>query len=136
MLRRLEQLITDRKSFAFETTLSGLPYLRFIRQAKAAGFDVVFFFVHLHSYKLAQYRVAFRVSKGGHNIPLDVIKRRYYKGLQNFATYQLLVDDWYVFDNSGTEYVLVAKSIAGEIRIDNFGIYQKLMTYGKDSEKK
>lgn len=109
MLRRLEQLINDHRSFAFETTLSGLAYLKFIRHAKAAGFEIVFFFAHLHSYQLAQNRVAFRVSKGGHNIPLDVIERRFYKGLQNFATYHHLADDWYVFDNSGTEYVLEAE---------------------------
>lgn len=82
---------------------------------------------------MAQARVLFRVSKGGHNIPPDIIERRYYKGLQNFAIYQALADDWYVFDNSGTEYVLVAKSVAGEIEIHNFEIYQKLTTHGKGS---
>jgi predicted ABC-type ATPase len=127
MLRRLDVLISERKSFAFETTLSGLAYLKFIRLAKQASFDVVFFFVHLYTHQLAQSRVAFRVTQGGHNIPIDVIERRYYKGLQNFVTYQQLADDWYVFDNSGTEYVLVAKGIAGQTEIYNFEIYQKLV---------
>jgi predicted ABC-type ATPase len=133
MLKRLDQLINDQKSFAFETTLSGLAYLRFIRQAKAKGFTVVFFFVHLNSYQLAQSRVVFRVGRGGHNIPPDVIERRYFKGLQNFMTYMQLANEWYVFDNSGTEYVLVAKSIEGKTEIHNFEIYQKLITYGKGS---
>jgi len=131
MLRRLNQLINDNKSFAFETTLSGLAYLKFIKQAKAAGFEVIFFFVHLHSYQLAQSRVAFRVQNGGHNIPPAVIERRYNKGLQNFLMYQQLANDWYVFDNSGTEYVPVAKGIAGEVEIFNFEIYQKLTSDGK-----
>lgn len=131
MLKRLETLIHRNKSFAFETTLSGLAYLKFIQRAKAAGFNVVFFFIHLNSFQLAQSRVLFRVSKGGHNIAPDVIERRYYKGLQNFIAYQNLSDDWYVFDNSGTAYVLVAKGVAGEIEIHNFEIYQKLMTYGR-----
>lgn len=135
MLKRLEQLVNNQRSFAFETTLSGLAYLKFIRQARLAGFEIVFFFVHLHSYQLAQNRVAFRVSKGGHNIPLNVIERRYYKGLQNFSIYQQLADDWYVFDNSGTEYVLVGRSIAGKTQIDNFAIYHKLISYGKGSKK-
>lgn len=85
MLRRLDQLINDKKSFAFETTLSGLAYLRFIRRAKDVEFEVVFFFVHLNSCQLAQSRVLFRVQNGGHNFPHDVIKRRYHKGLQNFS---------------------------------------------------
>ena len=131
MLKRIEHLINDEKSFAFETTLSGLAYLKFIEKAKLSGFDTILFFVHLNSFQLAQSRVAFRVSKGGHNIPLDVIERRYYKGLQNFPAYQVLVDDWYVYDNSGTEYVLVAKCVEGEIQISNFEIYNKLISYGE-----
>ncbi|RYZ54675.1 MAG: zeta toxin [Chitinophagaceae bacterium] len=131
MLRRLNQLINEKKNFAFETTLSGLAYLKFIEQAKAEGFEVVFFFVHLHSFQLAQNRVAFRVQNGGHNIPPEVIERRYNKGLRNFITYQLLANDWYVFDNSGMEYVPVARGIASDTEIYNFEIYQKLVTYGK-----
>lgn len=131
MLKRLDVLISEKKSFAFETTLSGLAYLKFIRQAKESDFDVVFFFVHLNSYQLARSRVVFRVKNGGHNIPPDVIERRYYKGMQNFTAYQQLADDWYVFDNSGTEYVLIAKSIAGETEIHSFEVYQKLTNHGK-----
>lgn len=131
MLKRLDTLISNGRSFAFETTLSGLAYLKFIRQAKAAGFNIVFFFVHLNSFQLAQSRVAFRVRKGGHNIPSDVIERRYYKGLANFPVYQALADDWYVYDNSSAEYLVVAKSVAGEEQIINFEIYQKLTTYGE-----
>lgn len=131
MLKRVETLISKGESFAFETTLSGLAYLRFIRQAKASGFEVVFFFVHLNSFQLAQSRVTFRVSKGGHSIPLDVIERRYYKGLGNFPIYQALADSWYIYDNSGTEYILIAKSVAGEVQISNFEIYQKMTTYGE-----
>lgn len=131
MLKRLDTLINNGESFAFETTLSGLAYLKFIRQAKTAGFDVVFFFVHLNSFQLAQNRVAFRVRKGGHNIPPDVIERRYYKGMANFSVYQALADDWYVYDNSGAEYVMAVKSVGGEEQISNFEIYQKLKTYGE-----
>lgn len=134
MLRRLDQLITDRKSFAFETTLSGLSYISFIKKAKVSGYDIVFFFVHLNSFQLAQSRVAFRVTRGGHNIPPDVIERRYFKGLANFSLYQQLADDWYAYDNSGTEYVLTAKGVAGEIQISNFEIYKKLTGNGNNKK--
>lgn len=136
MLKRFETLISAGQSFAFETTLSGSVYLKFIERAKTAGFDVVFFFVHLNSFQLAQSRVAFRVGKGGHNIPLDVIQRRYYRGLRNFPVYQTLADDCYIFDNSGTAYIAVAKSVAGEIQISNFEIYQKLTTHGEGASEK
>lgn len=46
-------------------------------------------------------RVAERVRQGGHNVPEDVIRRRFERGLSNFFTlYQAVADSWQVFDNS------------------------------------
>jgi predicted ABC-type ATPase len=124
MLERLKQLIEANQSFSFETTLSGLTYLDFIKKAKEKGYAVIFFFVYLNSVELAVARVAIRVSKGGHSIPNDVIKRRYLKGLNNFIKYAEEAMDWYVYDNSGSEYVLVAKNVNGEKKIFNFGLFK------------
>ena len=45
-------------------------------------------------------RVATRVKQGGHDIPMDVINRRFYRGLKNlFGLYIPLVNRWKVFDN-------------------------------------
>ena len=81
MLSRITQLIDENKSFAFETTLSGVTYIKFLKEAKLKGYGITFFFVYLNNTELAKSRVALRVSKGGHNIPKDVIERRYAKGL-------------------------------------------------------
>lgn len=126
MLERIEQLIKTNKSFSFETTLSGLSYLKIIKQAKQQGYGITFFFVYLNSIELAKSRVAFRVSKGGHNIPAAVIERRYYKGLKNFTRYTALADDWYIFDNSGSGYSLVAKCVEENKEIVNFDLYNKI----------
>ncbi len=129
MLERINQLVDESKSFAFETTLSGLAYLKLIKHAKEKGYTVTLLFVYLNSFALAKERVAIRVSKGGHSIPEDVIERRYLKGLKNFSIYTTVADDWYIYENSGTEYELVAKSIQGEEIIFNFDqftlIYRK-----------
>ncbi len=124
MLERLAQLIENSQSFSFETTLSGLAYLGFIKKAKEKGFGITFFFVYLNSVDLAKERVALRVSKGGHTIPGDVIERRYYKGLKNFNRYAIKADDWYIYDNSGSGYELVAKNIDGEEKIINFDVFK------------
>ena len=124
MLERLEQLIGENKNFSFETTLSGHAYLGFIRKAKERGYGITLFFVFLNSVNLAKERVAIRVSKGGHSIPEEVIERRYHKGLLNFSTYAKEANDWYVYDNSGSEYELVAKSIDKEEKIINFEIFK------------
>lgn len=55
-------------------------------------------------YKTAIARVAERVRQGGHDIPQDVIRRRFAAGLRNFrAHYRQAVDDWAWYDNAGTE---------------------------------
>jgi predicted ABC-type ATPase len=126
MLERINQLIKEQESFALETTLSGLAYLQLVKDAKAAGYEIIFFFVYLNSVALAKDRVAIRVGKGGHNIPADVIERRYEKGLKNFFVYSELSNDWYLYDNSGKAYELIAKSIAGQKEIANFNIYNKI----------
>lgn len=71
--------------------------------------------------------MASRVNKGGHNIPELVIERRYAKGIKNFSKYLPKADDWYIYDNSGAEYVLVAKSIAAQKDVVNFEVYNKLI---------
>jgi predicted ABC-type ATPase len=124
MLQRLEQLAEENQSFSFETTLSGLSYLDFIKNAKARGYGITFFFVYLNSAELAKERVAIRVSKGGHSIPADVIERRYYRGLHNFSTYTEVADDWYIYDNSGKSYELVASKENDEKKIINFDIFK------------
>ena len=55
----------------------------------------------LSSPGLAVGRVAERVRLGGHDVPEDVIRRRYARGLANFfRVYRPLADRWHVFDNS------------------------------------
>ena len=127
-LERLNYLVSRKESFAFETTLSGLTYLKFIESAKRQGYDVTVFFIWLNNSKLAKKRVAARVDKGGHNIPESVIERRYVKGIKNFIRYVDAADEWYIYDNSGSEYLLVAKSITGQKQIINFEVYNKLIT--------
>lgn len=126
MLERLKQLITEQKNLAFESTLSGLAYLKFLNLSKVSGYNVTLFFVWLNSYELAIERVANRVSKGGHDIPKNVIERRYARGMKNFAKYAPYTDSWYIYDNSGPEYVLVAKSIDNRVEVFNFEIYNKI----------
>ena len=91
---------------------------------------VLHFFVYLNSVNLAIERVAIRVSKGGHTIPKDVIERRYYKGLRNFSLYAKEAADWYVYDNSGSKYELVASRENGENKISNFEIFSRIYENG------
>ena len=68
---------------------------------------MVFFW--LNSIDQAKERVAIRVSKGGHNIPPEIIERRYNRGIANLIKLYIPVCDyWLIVDNSKEEIVTVA----------------------------
>ncbi len=111
MLRRINDLLAQQQSFAFETTLSTRSFAGLIRRAAAAGYTINLIYYWLDSVELAQERVRIRVSEGGHSIPADTITRRYYAGIRNFVhLYQQLADCWLLFDNSTTTPQIIAES--------------------------
>ena len=66
-------------------------------------------FLSLPTADLAVARVAARAAQGGHNVPEEVIRRRFDVGLRNFENlYQKLVDTWILYDNSGPMPVPIA----------------------------
>jgi len=110
MLSRIHDLLEERADFAFETTLSTRSYVSLIKDAKEKGYDVTLLYLWLDSPDHAIKRVAKRVAKGGHHIPDDVVKRRYYRGIKNLIQlYTPLCDKWLVFDNMDVEPQVVAK---------------------------
>lgn len=61
---------------------------------------------------MAEMRVASRVASGGHNIPKEVIHRRYWLGLQNlFEIFAPIVDRWSLYDNSDQIHPIVNRNI-------------------------
>ena len=100
MLERIEILLEQGVSFAIETTLATRSYVLLVRKAQAKGYCVQLLFFWLNSPEVAIQRVARRVAEGGHDIPKEVIKRRYYAGIRNFFDlYKDIVDSWMVVDN-------------------------------------
>ena len=76
MLGEIAECVRKGESFAFETTLSGLAYVKQIKQWRAQGYHVSLFFLSLPDAEMAIARVAERVRQGGHDIPQAVIRRR------------------------------------------------------------
>ncbi|MBP9884308.1 MAG: zeta toxin family protein [Chitinophagales bacterium] len=115
MLNRIYHLISVGDTFAFETTLSTLSYQSLITFAKNHGYSIHLLFFYLNSIDLASERVARRVSEGGHNIPQEVVARRYNRGLENFFNrFMNICDKWSFYDNSFDEPKLVASRIDNE----------------------
>ena len=108
MLKEIAECVERGESFAFETTLSGLVYLRQIRKWQNQGYHVSLFFLRLTSVEMAIARVAERVRQGGHDIPEVVIRRRFEAGKMNFEhRYRVVVDAWALYDNTDNEPVLI-----------------------------
>jgi len=114
MLEQIHAFSKKGESFAFETTLSGMSYLRMITDWQRQGYIVKLFFLALSTPEFAMERVHQRVIEGGHNIPDDVVRRRFYAGKRNFEEqYKAKVDAWSLFDNSGEQPVLLDEGVKG-----------------------
>jgi predicted ABC-type ATPase len=100
MLGRLDELAGKRQDFAFETTLAARSYVPRIEKWRSEGYCFQLYYFWLPSADLAIERVALRVSRGGHDVPAETIRRRYRQSLRNlFHLFIPLADAWQVFDN-------------------------------------
>lgn len=109
MLERINHLASKKDDFAFETTLSSRTFIKFLNECKSNGYEINILFLWLNSPQLAIQRVKFRVEQGGHDIPQDVITRRYHRSIQNFLTeYSNIATNWFLYDNCEKESKLIA----------------------------
>ena len=126
-LRRIGEFLAAGASFAVESTLSGQTLLSLIEKAKQLGYSVEIIYVFLDSPEMCIARIAVRVAKGGHDIPDDDVRRRYFRSKRNFLNqYALLADAWTLVYNGGELPVMVAECKNGQITVfdkklfDNF----------------
>jgi len=101
MAEIMHSCVKGRKDFAVESTLSGRTYVRLINEWKKAGYIAAVVYLRLSSIELAIRRVRVRVAQGGHDIPDEVVRRRFKQGWDNFRRiYRPLADVWQVCDTS------------------------------------
>jgi len=116
MLTKIKDIIRSEDDFAFETTLSPKSHVRLVETAKNSEYVITLIFFWLDSVNLAIERVKNRVQEGGHDIPNDVIHRRYYAGLINlFQLYIPVSDYWMIFNNSSLPAELIAEGYKNNV---------------------
>ncbi len=124
VLKKLENLFNKRKSFAIETTLAGSNHIKTIQKAKDLKYNVALIYSFVENPEICINRIKVRVLSGGHNIPDDDVKRRFYRSKNNFWNkYKDIVDEWNLFYNGLSDYILVAKKELEEIEILNESLY-------------
>lgn len=136
MLKRIDYLLEKEVDFALETTLSTRSYVSLIRRAQQIGHTISLFYFWIPSAEVSKARVAQRVSRGGHNIPPDVIERRYGRSVENLIKRYVPVCDYFtVFSNatSLTEEV-AAGGMYLETDVLNNDIWETIQNYGNEND--
>ncbi|MCR5760117.1 MAG: zeta toxin family protein [Bacteroidales bacterium] len=137
MLMKINYLLERNEDFSIETTLATRSLVGIIHTAKEAGYTVTILYFWLNSPELAIQRVRNRVMTGGHNIPENVIRRRYEMGLRYFfETYAPICDRWLLADNSTSPFRVVAEgsSLGTFIKDDEKYRYIRSIVYPDEAE--
>jgi predicted ABC-type ATPase len=89
-----------------------------MKQAKEAGYWVELYFMCLQDAEMNVSRVRTRHAIGGHDVPIDKIRSRYFRSMQLLSQSFFLADEAMVFNNSWERPELIAQKTGdGTIRV-------------------
>ncbi|MGK0363443.1 MAG: putative ABC-type ATPase [Saprospiraceae bacterium] len=115
--KNLDEWLTEKKSFVVETTLSGKYIKKVAERAKKNGYEVQMIYLFLENENICVDRVKSRVKKGGHDVAVEDIKRRYFRSKRNFwENFRKTADSWKLIFNGENSFELVASSKNQNIR--------------------
>jgi len=116
LLSELRELIDRQETLALESTLSGKTYVKIFKEAKQRGYRIELHFVWIPDVREAIRRVRQRVIEGGHDVPVEDIKRRFARSIQHLLDdYAPLANKWFLWDNSTPPAKLLAESTSQSI---------------------
>jgi len=110
MLLKIRYLLERKENFSIETTLATRFLLSLMIDAQEQGYFATVIYFWLNTPDLAVERVKARVAIGGHDIPEETIRRRFFVGLKYFfRDYVPVCDHWILADNSHIPFTVVAE---------------------------
>lgn len=129
LLNRIKELAAKNKNFAFESTLSSKSFYPFLKNLKNKGYVINLIYIWLRNETIAVERVKQRYASGGHFIPDDIVKRRYFRSINNLVSlYIPISDNWKIYDNSYISIELIAeKGNDDRIKIYSANRFNKVM---------
>lgn len=130
--KRLNQTAISGENILIESTLSGKSLISLLDKYRTNfGYTVIVVFVYVSNVDVCAERVAIRVRKGGHDVPLEDIKRRFGRCLDNFwHCYRQQSDQWYLFYNAEDYFQEVARSVEMNQYVldeDLFAIFKQMV---------
>ena len=67
------------------------------------------------------------MASGGHDVPAVDVRRRFRRSIENFfKVYEPLLDTWMLYDNSGSEPLLVAEKIGDKFSVKDEDLFKKI----------
>ena len=106
MLLRIDEAVARLANVMIETTLATRMYSRKIRLWRKNGYTVGLVYLRLPTVEDAIERVRRRVLEGGHDIPVETIRRRFIKSRSYLdSIYKPLVDEWYVWESVEGDFI-------------------------------
>ena len=113
-LERIQESLDKGLSFTQETTLSGRRTETTAAEAKRLGYVIRLYYVGLDSLAECKARIANRVRHGGHDIPDEVVARRFEGRWEALGRVLPYCDEAHFFDNDNG-FAEVAEYINGEL---------------------
>ena len=115
---RIQTHLDRRDNFGFESTYSGASRPAIVRKAKTLGYRTSAIFIGTHDVGINVERVAKRVvSRVGHHVPEEEIKRRWYACQRNLARTWNTLDDVLVLDNSRAKPRAIGSKVRGSLTL-------------------
>lgn len=113
-LARAREFIRNGEVFSMETTMSGHVHLGLMNEARQAGLSPALLYFSVRSPDICLERIARRVAEGGHDVPEDVVRRRFGRSHANLRAYCAAADLWRVYEASGPKPCLAAEGRNGK----------------------
>lgn len=118
--QRLHHFLDTDKSFVVETTLSGSYINKVAQKALDKGYQVSIIYIFVDDEAICIQRVKNRVLKGGHDVPIVDIVRRFARSKRNFwQNFTKLADDWTLYYNGDEGFQLVATGNRSQYSVEN-----------------
>ncbi len=117
---KLSECIEKEANFVVETTLSGSYINKVASRAIEKGYELKVIYLFLDNPKVCIERVKTRVIKGGHDVPIEAITRRFYRSKVNFwNNFTEMANEWTLMYNGSEGFQQVAIGSKNEFSIDN-----------------
>jgi predicted ABC-type ATPase len=134
--RKLQELADAGQSFVMESTLSGGYLTRVVGQLRKYKYSIRIVYVFLENPESCIERVKIRVMKGGHHVPEEDIRRRYYRSKHNFWNqYRQLADSWLLVYNSDEGFQGVALGTRDAFVTENEKLFDRFIKDIADESK-